>query len=264
MDVVSLGFRTDLMLRRLAGASISERGDHIVVRTPANPGFWWGNFVLFLRPPEPGDASRWSAIFATEFAQASYLAIGVDGKAGRLGDAGEIAALGVTAEVNVVLTTAAVREPARPGADVRRLDGDDEWAQLVHLRHACHGTADTPAEREFTARSVQEARQICEEGGGAWFGAFIEGRVRAGLGLFHDGGGLARFQTVETHPDFRRRGLASALLHDAGRCGTTDLGAHTLVIVADPDDLAIHLYRGLGFVDVERQVQLQRAPKDQY
>jgi len=61
---------------------------------------------------------------------------------------------------------------------------------------------------------------------------------------------------VETHPGYRRRGLAGALVAMAGHHGITDLDATALVIVADPRGPAIDLYRSLGFRDTEHQVQL--------
>ena len=53
----SLGFRSDLMLLALQGSTITREADHLVVRTPANPDFHWGNFLLFDRPPAPGMAT---------------------------------------------------------------------------------------------------------------------------------------------------------------------------------------------------------------
>ncbi len=103
---------------------------------------------------------------------------------------------------------------------------------------------------------MAEQRRLCEAGHGTWLGAFIQGRMRSGAGLFRDGD-LARFQSVETHPDVRRQGLASAVLGHAAR---REPGARTLVIVADPDDRAIQLYRALGFAEAEYQIQLYRAP----
>jgi hypothetical protein len=50
MQVTSLGFQTDLALRVLEGAEITDRGDYLVVRTPDNPTFYWGNFLLLARP----------------------------------------------------------------------------------------------------------------------------------------------------------------------------------------------------------------------
>lgn len=247
-DVHSLGFRTDLMLRRMAGSGIEERTGYLVVRTPANPGFWWGNFVLFADPPTRTDGL---AVFAAEFPGAAHVAIGVDSTDGILGDV--LLDLGLIAEVNSVMTAQHLRAPS-PGPAVRALRSDDDWTQAIELRLACYYETPTPDERQFTELQVVEQRRLCEAGHGTWFGAFIQGRMRSGAGLFRDGG-LARFQSVETHPDFRRQGLASAVLgHAAGR----EPGARTLVIVADPDDQAIALYRTLGFAEAEHQIQLYR------
>lgn len=81
--------------------------------------------------------------------------------------------------------------------------------------------------------------------------------MRCSLGLCSDGGELARYQTVATHPDFRGRGLASSLVFAAGQFGIDVLGAQTLVIVADPQHRAIGIYRALGFTEVEQQTQFQ-------
>jgi ribosomal protein S18 acetylase RimI-like enzyme len=83
--------------------------------------------------------------------------------------------------------------------------------------------------------------------------------MRADLGIVRAGAGLARYRSVETHPDFRRRGLARAMVATAGAYALEHLGVRTLVIVADPGYHAIELYRSVGFSDVERQVQLSRV-----
>ena len=67
------------------------------------------------------------------------------------------------------------------------------------------------------------------------------------MGLVTAGPALARFQLVETHPDVRGRGLAGTLVHHVSRYGFDTLGAETLVMVADPEYLAIRLYRSVGF-----------------
>ena len=54
MRVTSLGFLTDLALRVLEGAEVTDRGDYLVVRSPDNPTFWWGNFLLLAGWPGPG------------------------------------------------------------------------------------------------------------------------------------------------------------------------------------------------------------------
>ena len=85
-------------------------------------------------------------------------------------------------------------------------------------------------------------------------------RLAAQLGLFSDGGAIARYQNVETHPSARRQGLAGTLVYHAGRYGLGVLGAARLVIVADPGYGAIRIYRAVGFTDLETQVSFQREP----
>jgi len=50
MRVRSVGYRTDLMVRHLAGADVVDRGGYVFVRTPANTTYYWGNFVLVPAP----------------------------------------------------------------------------------------------------------------------------------------------------------------------------------------------------------------------
>lgn len=262
MEIVSLGFRTDLMVRRLAGSRIEGGGDWIVVSTPSNPTFWWGNFLLSARPLRSGDAARWRALFATEFPNAKHRAYGVDGTRGQVGDEAELAPLQASVDVNTVLTATRIGEPPTPSATCRPLIGDDDWLQAAQLRLACQDQPETEEQELFRHRKLAENRSLVEHGHGAWFGAFVEGLMVAGLGMFSDRSGLARYQNVETRAAYRRRGLAARLVYLAAAYATTELRAHTLVIVADPDSQAINLYRSLGFADAEQQVQVHGSSRN--
>jgi ribosomal protein S18 acetylase RimI-like enzyme len=258
--VASLGFRTDLMLRRLAGATLTDRGDHLVVETPSNPAFYWGNFVLLGEPPASQTAAHWLDVFAEVFPSARHVAIGIDGVDGETGDVAELLAAGLELEMNVVLTADRLLSVDRAaGTVVRPLRTDADWQQSVALRLVVDED-ESPAHVEFVERKEAEARQLAERGHGEFVGAFVDGALRASLGIVTDGSGLARYQNVHTHPDHRRQGHARTLLHAAAEIARDRFRATTLVIVADPDYVAIDLYRQLGFVDTERQVQLQRAP----
>jgi len=260
VDVISLGFRTDLMVRRLGGSTVTDKGDHLVVRTPDNPTFYWGNFLLLDGPPAGDEAARWVETFNTEFPSAGHVAIGIDGVDGATGDIRELLAAGFEVENDVVLTARQLTgADACSAVEVRRLSTDTDWAQAVEVRLAID-ESDDRAHVDFVERKLAESRALVEAGHGAYVGAVVDGQVRAALGIFTDGSGVARYQNVETHPDHRRKGLATALLRSAAGIALTELGAETLVIVADAEYVAIGLYRGLGFADVERQVHLQRAP----
>lgn len=255
MRVASLGFRTDLMLLALQGSSITEQDGLLVVRTAENPAFWWGNFVL---GAGPAAVERALGAFAEAFPAADHVAIGIDGTDGAPGVEARAAALDLDVERITMLSATAVRPPPRPNAaaTLRRLDGDGDFEQCLELQLAGHA-ADG---REFGARRVAAWRALQEAGHGAWFGAFLDGELRAGLGLFTDGAGLARFQAVDTHPAFRGRGLAGTLVHHAAVEGLGWPGVDRLVIGADPGYHAIRIYRSVGFDGTETQVQLSRRP----
>jgi predicted GNAT family acetyltransferase len=102
---------------------------------------------------------------------------------------------------------------------------------------------------------------MVDAGHGQWWGAFVDGRLLSSMGLFTASPGLARFQTVKTHPEARGRGFAGTLVHAVSRYGLDELGASTLVMVADPDYLAIRVYRSVGFDDTEVQLQAERKPE---
>jgi GNAT superfamily N-acetyltransferase len=257
--VRSIGWQTDLGLRRLEGAKIVERDDHLIVRTAENPTYRWGNFLLFYTPPQPGDAERWISLFEAAFPGAGYVAIGIDSPSGELGAIDGLYAAGLTAEIDTVMTASELRAPARepPGTVFRQVLSDDDWRQTVELRL----TVDEGNEvgyRDFLERQIQAVRDVCERGHGAWFGAFRDGEMLSSLAIFDAGAGVARFQNVDTRPAHRRQGLASNLLVAAGRYALTRLTASALVIAADPDYLAIKIYRSLGFREREHHVQLER------
>ena len=247
------------MVLALGGSVIEHRDRHVVVRTPANPTFWWGNFVLFADPVGPGDIAERLEIFADAFPGAEHVAWGIDSVDGTIGAEDELAGAGFELSRDTVLTATALRPPGRDvEAELRPLAGDDDWRQTLELRIAC-----LPDDEHYTEPFVRAhlaaSRALCERGAAKWFGAFERGTLRAALGLVSDGDGLARFQMVETHPQARRRGLASALVHRAGSAAL-EAGAQTLVIVADPTYHAIGLYRAVGFVDRETKVELTRRP----
>jgi RimJ/RimL family protein N-acetyltransferase len=203
------------------------------------------------------------ARFAAEFPAAGHVALGFDGTDGRIEDLAEFARRDFAADASAVLTATEIRAPLRPNqdADVRRLATDDDWAQAVELPLRCHDDGTAPGlQRAFTTARFAGIRRLAEAGHGAWFGAFMDGLLVAQLGLVRAEPGLARYQLVETDPQFRRRGLAGTLVHRAGRYGLDELGVHTLVMVADPDDVAIRIYRAAGFENTETQLQVQRAP----
>lgn len=263
---LSLGWRTDLIFARFDG-QVDDHGNHLCVRTPANPTFWWGNFLLFQHAPGPGDLDRWMALFDEEIASrqpaSRHRAFGVDVRE-RLALRPEFAAAGFTlSEATVLtLTRGQLRAPARPlppGLAFRVLDLARDGDAIVDKQVAVDSDRFEPGGyREFAQRQAGRYAAMQAAGLGHWFGlvAQVDGRavLVASCGLFRastragdPGSRLGRFQYVSTHPAWRRRGLCTALVHAACRHGFEAMDLDTLVMVADPDDVAIGVYESLGY-----------------
>jgi ribosomal protein S18 acetylase RimI-like enzyme len=261
VDVRSIAWRTDLHLRCAEGAQVTDHDEFLAVHKHDSPGFRWGNFLLLSeRAAARADGGDWLARFEDCFPGAEHVALGLESPRAELGRFRD-ADLGLSLEVNSVLTAerlTAVRRPPRE-AVMRPLAGDDDWAQGVSVKLANDDGSDGSGYAEFAASQMNVARAVCERGEGAWFGAFRDGGMLAGLGIFRAGEGLARFQSVDTRPEHRGQGLASGLLLAAAEHARTEFGARTLVIVADPGYHAIGIYRSLGFREVCRQALLERA-----
>jgi len=260
MEVRSLGFRTDLMIRALEGSQLTDRGGYVVIRTPRNPDFWWGNFLLVPGPPAASEPERWLAAFGAEFPGAAHVTLGIDTTAAAGVDIAAYRAHGLAPELSAVMTAGSLHAPPFPNeaATVRPLTSDEDWRQAAELRAVL--TAGMPgSEPEFLAARVAAERALTRSGHGWWFGAFAGRKLAAQLGLITDGSGIARYQNVETHPDARRQGLAGTLVWRAGQHALAD-GARTLVIVADPQEGAIRVYRSVGFEQRETQLGFARQP----
>ena len=169
VDVASLGYRTDLAIRRAEGGQITDCGDHIVIRTGQNPGYWWGNFILLAAPPRAAELAGWLARFATLFPAARHRTLGVDGTDAAAVDPDVFTAAGFRAERSVVLTASSVRPARQPGlaATVRRLAGADDWRQSAELRRACGDPGESAAAAGDAAADVVRAGEQ-EFEAGSW------------------------------------------------------------------------------------------------
>lgn len=265
--------RTDIEIRSLLTATdidvlpdtsiVEDHGEYVLVRTPTNPTFHWGNFLLFRRPPAPGDRARWEATFEEHFAAAGgcrHCALCWD-VPGEIGAAqSEFIDQGYDADDAVALVAdphELVEHPrSNRSATIRALDPDadaEAWQSVLALQVAAREAWYTEDDYWPFVTSRMEDRKVRFRGGdGAWFVAEDEsGAIVASCGVVVTHG-RARFQAVDTHPDHRRRGYATRVVHAAGQAALDRFGADHLVIVADADYHARTLYESLGFSARER------------
>ena len=275
-DGLCLGWQTDLIFADFDG-EVADRGSHLLVRTPANPTFWWGNFLLFAHAPRGGDLARWMALFDAEIAsvqpESRHRAFGIDARERPLLPPEFSGAGFVLTEATVLtLTREQLREPARAwpeGLSFHVLDLPSDGAAVVDKQVSVDaGRLEPTGYRVFAERQMARYAAMQQAGLGRWFGlvAQADGRrvLAASCGLFHDrerADGCGRFQYVSTHPAWRRRGLCTALVHAVCRHGFDAMGLRTLVMLTDPDDVAIGIYESVGFLRGASTWQLERAPR---
>lgn len=216
-EALPLGWQTDLIFARFDG-EITPRGDHLCVRTPTNPSFWWGNFLLFARAPRDGDLAPWLDAFRREIAdpqpESTHRTFGIAAR-GPVALPEEFAAAGFTLSESTVLTLEApqLRAPAPfpAGVECRPLDLPRDAAAVVEKQVAVDAHRYEPGGyRLFVEREMLRYGAMQAAGLGGWFGLWAGDVLAASCGLFRDparGDGLGRFQYVSTHPEWRRRGL---------------------------------------------------------
>jgi GNAT superfamily N-acetyltransferase len=262
MEIRSLGLRTELFFNRFQG-EVVDRGDYLLIRTPSNPHYHWGNMLMFPGPPAPGDLGRWEELFRAELGDAPHRVFGWDKgeeTSAPLGDVGPFLEAGFRLEKTVVLTAGEVQDPPRRNVDVtvRPLASDGEWSEALELGVLCRDPRyGEDGYRKYLAPKLASYRRMQESGLGCWFGVFLAGRMVADLGLFADGE-VARYQSVKTHPEVRRRGICGTAVAAVGRCGLEAMGARTLVMLADPGYHAARIYESVGFRPSEQVAGLVR------
>jgi GNAT superfamily N-acetyltransferase len=258
---VDAGWATDLAIHELSGASVEDLGDRVVVRSPQNPRYHWGNCILVQEPDAADDADRWVGVFREAFPSADWIAIGLR----RLpADVAPWAAHGAELEAIEVLTASELpRQTAlADGYEVRRLAGDD-WEQTVGLavdENARTGSYPPEKYESFSRVRAEETRTLCDRDDdvAAYFGAFADGKLAAQLGIVRCGD-AGRYQSVLTDEAHRRRGLASHLVGVAARWAA-DRGCGRWVIVTETTNPALGVYRSVGFEPDGVNVRAYRKP----
>lgn len=262
VGVDSIAYRTDLLFPSFDGEVLQRRG-YVAVLTPSNPGFYWGNFLLFPRPPRPGDLARWMRLFELELGQHSLVrhhSFGWDTVDGDVGDAQPFVEAGFKLVNEPVMAIDKARPAPRPAdIEVRPFESAADWDAGNALNIASDpldGKCDAYA--DFKLELHARYRRMVEGSLGVWLGAFAGDELIGSLGLFA-AGDVARFQAIETHPDHRGRGVATTLVAAACRYGLEHL-APRLVLVAAEGTTAHRIYQRLGFTEIERQCGVCRAP----
>lgn len=260
MKSKSAGWETDLAILRHSGSLIEERENHFVIRSPHNPDYHWGNFILVSNSSLVSDADRWMQTFTEAFPEATWVAIGLPQFPESLEN---WQASGTELERMDVLKT--LTQPACPEITrgyTSRIFEDGDWDLLLAREiseNKKSGEHDAESFERFISKAIEGYKDLCAKGVAAWFGAFYKSELVADLGIVTCGE-TARYQSVQTDVNHRRNGLASHLLGKAASWAGQE-GCTSWVIVTESTNDAGRVYRKAGFKPDLETVTVYRSSR---
>jgi GNAT superfamily N-acetyltransferase len=138
---------------------------------------------------------------------------------------------------------------APPAVEIRPVDSDDGWAVLRCLTRLDHeeqaGRAVHPLWDEDVTTEMVATKRAKAPDLRFWL-ARVDGVDCAFLSSWPGANGVGKVEDLFTHPDFRHRGIATALIaHCIGDARAR--GAGPVLIGALPNDTPMHMYAAMGF-----------------
>lgn len=260
MKITSLARQSDLIFASFEGEVI-DRGTYVAIRTPSNPGYHWGNFLIFPNPPTHSDIETWPKIYREEFTyylEIRHMTFTWNPLPESSGVIEPFIRQGFRFEKNQVLTTTSVHPPHKHNAQVqiRTLSLETDWDQAIELQVLCRDPSfELESYRIFKRKQFSTYKNMRDKGLGERFGAFVGERLVGDLGLFHKEG-LGRYQNVVTHPEYRRQGICGTLVYKSGKVALNSWQVKTLVMEADPYYHAARIYQSVGFRPTEENQSL--------
>ncbi|MGL4831939.1 MAG: GNAT family N-acetyltransferase [Propionibacteriaceae bacterium] len=262
---LNLGTATDFAIAVLTGARVSEYGTYLVLTTPDNPGYYWGNFIQILRNDR--SVTDWETTFHQHFPDAAHRCFGLP--PGTDVSAWQGQGYNCDTEETLVTHSLPVQTPCPPHYQVRPID---DWQQYLAIELAHNDTQKHSDEsyRSYMQNKIATYAALIDQGHAQFFGAYTQaGDLAASLGIvccppLNAGAetltNLARYQHVFTEAVHRRQGLAAHLVGVAGTWAA-EHGATTYVICTETTNAAGRVYRRSGFSPTAEGLGAEKYPR---
>ena len=262
MEVRSLSYST--LLHLLSYRSLIEnKKEYLVVKTPHNPGYYWGNFLFFYQAPHENAMAEWEFLFDQEFMDipVSHKAFAWD-STNHLGNYMKpFIKKKYYYEVDDVMIATVVEKPNYYNSQltIKAINSEKELVQACQLNVACfgHGLGNTYS--SYVNRLMSDFHKDTEMGRGVWIGAFLKNQLVGDMGLFNVGYQRGLICSVKTDPNHRENGVCRTLLYQAVKYGFEQMGMVEIVLVTDQNYHASTIYRSVGFNKVEQGFSLLKT-----
>jgi len=245
----------DLVRRALAvnqallalGNEVFEAEGATFVRNRAAPSIRDSNHVARVRAATPKQIDRLLARAEREYAGVPHRRFDIDVDTPPEFEA-RLALEGYRCEEALVMLLEGELTGDAPPHEIRPVESEAGWSAYAAL-HAIDWQDYTVRLGRPVEPGVGEAMVRCRRAKTPpvrWWLACVDGEPRAYFSSWEGTEGVGQVEDLFTHPEFRHRGLATALIrHSVSGC--RDRGAGPVVIVADPTDTPKEMYARMGF-----------------
>lgn len=247
MKIKSLGLKSDLMLLKKASI-IQDRRSYISVVTPNHLSFYWGNFLIYPQGPTQGDYKKWVADFKSTFKnhKVDHIAFAWDIGDGNSIDYSEFIKNGFKYDETVVLVAKklTINYPNNE-IEIKKAVSEEDWKKIAEFQITAESEAYEKKNeyfKSFFEKRFKQYKKLVNAKMGHWYFATIQDEIVADLGLFWENG-LARYQPVKTHKNYRRIGIAQTLMKFAAE----DSSCNVFVVETEDDNPGINMYKSIGF-----------------
>ena len=265
-DLKSLALKSDLFLSEIE-SQIVDHGDCIQVQTTAQPHYFWGNFLIFPKPPGSPALKEWKEryrqLFNTKDPGFYIFTWDVESKAPSRELIQGWERQELSCSVDITLRHSKPASPKIvPNLKVRKLQLE-EYELIPQLHYNPASAFSGEQQLAFMSKRVEFYTLFQSKGLGERYGAFLGKELVGELGIYFQDG-IARYNEIATHQEHYRKGICSQLVQDSARLLSQEKEVKHFVIVADRDYHAINAYKSLGFEEYQENYSLQWYDKSRY
>jgi GNAT superfamily N-acetyltransferase len=236
------------------GCEVFEAEGATFVRQRSNYDIRDANHIQHVRASTPPEIDRLLAQADVEFAHAPHRKFECDLDTLPEFEA-RLALDGYTLDLALVMLLEGDLNGSVPEHDVRPLrDGDWLAFERLHAADWAEGREKQGLEIALDTERRMAAVQRRKSPPVRYWLVYGDGEARGYFNAWEGLDGMGQVENLFVHPDWRHRGMATALIH---RCvaDAREHGAGPVVIVADPTDTPMRMYAAMGF----RPVAVKRS-----
>ena len=248
-------------------SEITDYKDCIAIKTVTQPDFFWGNYLVFRRPPGKDSLEIWKSRYRQIFQVAHPRHCTFTWDISEINEHHIQPFVKDGFKFNVDSTLIAT-QPVRPMGfngqlTVEPIELEKDWQAILEVHFNPNLSSSYDSQTGFIKKRLKTFRMLSEKGIGHRFGAFLDGKLVGDLGIYHQDG-IGRFNDVATHHEFYRQGICQTLVYSASLYALEKFKVNQLVIVADDFCHAINAYKKTGFYEYEKNLSLMWYDRSVY